>query len=314
MATRLMGARGWLARQPWIWSYLAALIVWGAIVVVVHGHGAIPTLSVAVQVATFFVIVGIGQMLVITAGPGNIDLSIPGVMVLAGFMAMGTMNGSDADLAAGVLIGIAVGLATGIVNVVLIQVFTIPPMIGTLAVGFILQSLAIAYSGGHSQVPAPALARFTTLIVSDVPIMAVVFVAVTAVVATVLRRSVFGRSVLAVGQSPRAAYLAGLRVPGTLAGVYLISAMLSGLAGTLLSAYSGGASLDMGEVYLLMSIAVVVLGGTSIAGGQAAVAGLWGAATLLDLIVTMLDVMRVGAGLRYVVTGVIIIGVLAVAK
>ncbi len=303
-----------LDRSPWIWAYLGALIVWLLTVAAVQGRGGFETLAVAVQFATFFVIVGIGQMLVIAAGPGNIDLSIPGVMTLAGYVAMGVMNGSNAALLPGLLTGIAVGLATGIANVVLIQALAIPPMIGTLAAGFVVQSMAIVYSSGSTAKPAPALADFTTLQVSRVPVIALVFIAVTIAVAQVLRRSTFGRSVLAVGQSPRAAYLAGLKVAWTLAGVYLISAMLSGLAGTLLAAYSGGASLDMGEAYLLMSIAVVVLGGTSVAGGQASAAGLWGAATLLDLIVTMLDVMRVGAGLRYVVTGLIIIAVLAIAK
>jgi ribose transport system permease protein len=129
-----------------------------------------------------------------------------------------------------------------------------------------------------------------------------------------LRRTIFGRSVLAVGQNPRAARLAGLNVNRTLGGVYVISGVLAGVAGMLLAAYSGGASLNMGEDYLLMSIAVVVLGGTSIAGGSAAVAGVWGAATLLDLVVTMLNVMRVQAGVRYLVTGCIIIAVLALAK
>ncbi len=306
--------RRWLNRNPWVWCYVGTLIVWLATLAVVHGRGGIETLSVAVQFATFFVIVGIGQMLVIAAGPGNIDLSIPGVMTLAGYLAMGAMHGSNGGLLAGLLAGIAVGLATGVANVVLIQALAIPPMIGTLAAGFVVQSMAIVYSRGSTAPPSPALAWFTTLQVADVPVLALVFVAVTGLVAQVLHRSVFGRSVLAVGQSPRAAYLSGLRVGGTLAGVYLISGILSGLAGTLLSAYSGGASLDMGEAYLLMSIAVVVLGGTSIAGGQASVVGLWGAATLLDLIVTMLNVMQVGAGLRYVVTGLIIIAVLAVAK
>ena len=303
-----------LDRNPWIWAYAGALVVWALTVAAVQGRGALETLSVAVQFATFFVIVGIGQMLVIAAGPGNIDLSIPGVMTLAGYIAMGVMNGSNGALVPGLLAGLGVGLATGIANVVLIQALAIPPMIGTLVAGFVVQSMAIVYSSGSTAKPAPALANFTTLQIARVPVIALVFIAVTIAVAQVLRRSTFGRSVLAVGQSPRAAYLAGLNVPWTLAGVYLIFAMLSGLAGTLLAAYSGGASLDMGEAYLLMSIAVVVLGGTSVTGGQASVAGLWGAATLLDLIVIMLDVMRVGAGLRYVVTGLIIIAVLALAK
>jgi len=307
-------SRAWLDRNPWVWSFAGALGVWVLTVAVAHGRGGIETLSVAVQFATFYVIVGMGQMLVIAAGPGNIDLSIPGMMTLAGYLSMGVMGGSDGHLLAGLASGIGAGLAVGIANVVLIQGLAIPPMIGTLAAGFVVQSVAIAYSSGSTAKPAPTLARFTTLQVFDVPVIAVVFALAAAAMAVVMQRSVFGRSVRAVGQNRRAAYLAGLRVERTLAGVYLLSAMLAGLAGTLLAAYSGGASLDMGTDYLLMSIAVVVLGGTSIAGGDAMVAGLWGAAALLDLVVTMLNVMQVRAGLRYVVTGLIIIGVLAVAR
>ncbi|MBV9748296.1 MAG: ABC transporter permease [Acetobacteraceae bacterium] len=310
----MTGARALLESRPWVWSFFGALIVWLLTVAVVRGHGGIETLAIAVQLATFYVIVGIGQMLVIAAGPGNIDLSIPGVMTLAGYLAMGAMGGANPWLVPGLLLGVCVGLGTGIANVVLIQAFSIPPMIGTLASGFIAESMATAYSSGSTAKPSPGLAWFTTLQVSDVPVLALVFIAVTAVVAVLVRRSVFGRSVLAVGQNPRAAYLAGLKVGRTLAGAYLISAVLASIAGVLLAAYSGGASLDMGSDYLLMSIAVVVLGGTSVSGGEATAAGLWGAATLLELVVTMLNVMQVRAGLRYVVTGCIIIAVLAAGK
>lgn len=304
----------WLDRIPWVWSFLGAAIVWLLTLATVEGRGALATLSVALQFATFYVIVGLGQMLVISVGPGNIDLSIPAVMTLAGYLGMGLMGGSDAGLWAGIGAAIGIGLAAGIVNIVLIQGLLIPPMIGTLAAGFVIQSVAIAYSSGSTAKPAPALVRLTAERVFGLPVIALVFIVLAIVVAAGLRRSVFGRSVLAVGQNPRAAYLAGLRVNRTLASVYLISALLASIAGMLLAAYSGGASLNMGEDYLLMSIAVVVLGGTSIAGGQAVVAGVWGAALLLDLVVTMLNVMRVAAGWRYVVTGMIIIGVLAVAR
>ncbi len=306
--------RAWLDRNPWVWSFVGAGIVWLLTSATVEGRGALATLAVALQFATFFVIVGLGQTLVISAGPGNIDLSIPAVMTLAGYLGMGLMQGSDTGLLAGIAAAIGIGLAAGIVNIVLIQGLRIPPMIGTLAAGFVIQSVAIAYSSGSTAKPAPALAQFTAARFLGVPVIALVFILVAMLVAAGLRRSVFGRSVLAVGQNPRAAYLAGLEVSRTLAGVYVISALLAGIAGLLLAAYSGGASLNMGEDYLLMSIAVVVLGGTSIAGGQAAVAGIWGSAVLLDLVVTMLNVMRVAAGWRYLVTGVIIIGVLAVAR
>jgi ribose transport system permease protein len=308
------GARAWLDARPWVWSFGAALVVWLLIALVVQGRGMMATLAVALQFATFYAIVGIGQMLAIAAGPGNIDLSIPGVMTFAGYVAMGTMNGANGGLALGLAAGIGVGLVAGAFNVGLIQALSIPPMIGTLAAGFVFQSMAIAYSRGSQARPAPLLATFSSTSVLGMPLIALVFIALTATVALALRRSVFGRSVLANGQNARAARLAGLAVRRTLALVYLASAVLAAMAGILLAAYSGGAALNMGEDYLLMSIAVVVLGGTSVAGGQASPAGLWGAATLLDLVVTMLNVMRVGAGVRYVVTGLIIIGVLALAK
>ncbi len=304
----------WLGARPWIWSFGAAFVVWMIIALAAQGRGMLATLAVALQFATFYAIVGIGQMMAIAAGPGNIDLSIPGVMTLAGFVAMGEMNGGDAGVAAGLAAGIAVGFAAGAFNVGLIQGLRIPPMIGTLAAGFVFQSMAIAYSRTSHPAPPPALMSLSAGRVFGAPVIALIFMILTALVAFVLNRSVFGRSVLAIGQNVRAARLAGLAVRRNVAAVYVLSAVLSAVAGILLSAYSGGATLDMGADYLLMSIAVVVLGGTSVAGGQASPAGLWGAATLLYLVGTMLNVMRVGAGVRYIVTGLIIIGVLALAK
>ncbi len=306
--------RAWLDGRPWIWSFAAALVVWLITALVVQGRGMLATLAVALQFATFYAIVGIGQMLAITAGPGNIDLSIPGVMTFAGYVAIGLMNGSNAGVGLGIAAGAAIGIAAGVFNVGLIQGLRIPPMIGTLASGFVFQSMAIAYSHTTNAAPAPLLVAFSAARLLGVPLIALIFIILTALVTVALGRSVFGRSVLAIGQNVHAARLAGLAVRRTLALVYLSSAVLAAVAGMLLAAYSGGAALDMGSDYLLMSIAVVVLGGTAISGGQASPAGLWGAAILLDLVVTMLNVMHVGAGVRYLVTGIIIIGVLALAK
>ena len=75
-----------------------------------------------------------------------------------------------------------------------------------------------------------------------------------------------------------------------------------------------GAALNMGEEYLLSSIAVVVIGGTSVAGGYGNVPGLWGAALFLFLLVTMLNTFGAGAGVRLVLTGLIIIGVIVAAS
>lgn len=306
--------RRWLDANPWLWSLAGALAVWGLTVASVEGRGGAETLATALGFAAFYTLVGMGQMLVIAAGPGNIDLSIPSVMTLAGYLAMGAMRAQDSGLALGIAIALGVGLAAGIANVVLIRGLRIPPMIATLAAGFVMQSMTIAYSRGSTAKPAPLLLEFSLARLAGVPLLAVLVLVVAAAMAFVLARAVFGRSVLAIGQNARAAYLAGVAIPRTMAGVYILSALLAAVAGLLLAAYSGGASLNMAEDFLLMSIAVVVLGGTSIAGGQATVTGVWTASLFLYLIVTMLNVLGVGAGLRYVITGLIIIFVLALSR
>jgi ribose transport system permease protein len=92
-----------------------------------------------------------------------------------------------------------------------------------------------------------------------------------------------------------------------------MSAVLASLCGYFLAGFSGGAALNMGEEYLLMSIAVVVIGGTSVAGGFANLPGLWGAALFMFLLVSMLNTVGLNAGYRLIVTGLIIVGIIAVS-
>jgi len=145
------------------------------------------------------------------------------------------------------------------------------------------------------------------------PVMAIAGFVLAAVMAVVLQRTIYGRSVLAVGQNPRAAHLAGVKVERTRFLTYALSGGFAGLAGALMAGYFGGASLDMGKDYLMNSIAVVVIGGTSVAGGRANLAGLWGASLFLFLLVTMLNALGTGTGLRLVLTGLIIIAVIVAA-
>ena len=88
---------------------------------------------------------------------------------------------------------------------------------------------------------------------------------------------------------------------------------LGGLDGALLAGYFRGANVDLGNEYLLASIGVVVIGGTSVSGGRANVAGIWGAALFLILLLTMLNTFGVSAGVRLLLTGLIIVGVITVA-
>ncbi|WP_333825006.1 ABC transporter permease [Pinisolibacter sp.] len=302
-----------LSAKPWIWSYLGMTLVWLATTIHSGGTGGAQVLTAALSFATFTVIVGIGQMFVITTGPGNVDLSIPSTISLAGVVAMKVMEGSDDLLVVGLVIALACGLAVGIFNYLLIRILRIPPIIATLSSSFLVLSTAIAYGRGLKIKPPPLLADFTTAQVWGLPILALVVILFAMAMSVLLHRTLYGRSVMAIGQNMRAARLAGIRVERVRFLTYTLSAVLASLTGYLLAGFSGGASLNMGQEYLLASIAVVVIGGTSVAGGRANIPGIWGAAMFLFLLVTMLNTFGASAGIRLILTGVIIIAVITTA-
>ena len=148
---------------------------------------------------------------------------------------------------------------------------------------------------------------------AGLPVAAAVAALASAGVAVLIHKTVFGREVTAIGQNRRAARLAGINVARVRCLTYVLCGALGGLNGALLAGYFRGASVDLGNDYLLASIAVVVIGGTSVAGGEATVAGLWGAALFLIFLQIMLNAVDAGAGMRLVVTGLVIVAVITAA-
>ena len=297
--------------KPWLWSFLAALLVWLATLAFTRGEGAAALTSGALAFSAFFVIVGVGQMFVITTGPGNIDLSIPANIALSGAVGMKLMDGQDGLIALGVAGVLGLGVLIGCANYALIRVLRIPPIIATLSASFLLQSMAIAYGRSVRIAPPEWFYQFSTGHIAGIPYLALAVGLLTVVAGYVLSRTLYGRWTLALGQNMRAAELAGVRVERVRCATYVLSAVFASVCGVLLAGFSGGASLSMGDEYLLASIAVVVIGGTSVAGGFSNVPGLWGAALFLYLLVSMLNTFGASAGVRLILTGVIIIAVIA---
>ena len=300
-------------RQPWLWSYLAAAAVFLATVLFTGGAGMAGLAQAALTFAAFSVLVGVGQMFVITLGPGNVDLSIPATMTLAGTVALKAMNGVAGTEFLGLVVTLTIGLGVGFGNYALIKALRIPPIIATLSTSFIVQSAAIWTNRGLRIKPPERLADFATGAALGVPNLAWIALVVAAAAWVLLERSLYGRSVAAIGQNLRAARLAGVPVDGVRLATYLLCAVLAALAGFLLACFSGGAALNMGAEYLLMSIAVVVIGGSSVAGGYSNVPGIWGASLFMFLVVSMLNTYGLGAGVRLVLTGLIIIAVILAA-
>ncbi len=305
-------ARSLFAR-PWLWSFVGAGVVWLAAVAITGGYGAGGMLTAALSLAVFTVIAGVGQMFVITLGPGNVDLSLPANIGLASAVAMKTMAGDDALVALGLLAALGCGLAVGAANYLLIRALRIPPIIATLSASFVIQSVDISYGRGLQIKPPPGFADFTNIQWFGLPLIAILTALFALAASVALNRTIWGRSVLAIGQNIRAARLAGISVEPTRFATYALCGALGGLDGALLAGYFRGANVDIGNEYLLASIAVVVIGGTSVSGGKANLPGVWGGALFLVLLLTMLNTFGVSAGVRLLATGLIIVAVIAAA-
>lgn len=302
-----------LSRKPWLWSFAAAFVVWVATILFTGGASAIGLSQAALTFAAFSILVGIGQMFVITLGPGNIDLCVPATMTLAGTVALKFMQVDNSLILPGLVVAIAIGIAVGIGNYALIKILQIPPIIATLSMSFIVQSTAIWTNRGLRIKPPEALAKFTTETTIGIPNVALVALVLSVLAFILLQKTVYGRWIAAIGQSIRSARMAGIPVDGTRFVTYVLCAVLAAVCGYLLASFSGGAALNMGSEYLLMSIAVVVIGGTAVAGGDSNVAGIWGASLFMFLVVSMLNTYGAGAGIRLIMTGIIIIAVIVVA-
>ncbi|TIO91455.1 MAG: ABC transporter permease, partial [Mesorhizobium sp.] len=145
-------------------------------------------------------------------GFGNVDLSLPANIGLASAVAMKVMGGSDSMIVVGLLAALACGAAIGAINYLLIWALRIPPIIATLSASFIIQSVDISYGRGLQIKPPPGFADFTNWQVLGIPVLAMLTVVFTIAAALALQRMIYGRSVLAVGQNIRAAWLAGVNV------------------------------------------------------------------------------------------------------
>jgi ribose transport system permease protein len=302
-----------LRRARWALGFVVAALMWICTAAYAGGQGAGDTLITAIAFGTFSVIVGTGQMLVIASGDGNFDLSVPAVMTLAAYISMGLMHGDNGLLPVGFVVALAVGAVAGVLNFLAIAALRLPPMIATLAWSFVFQSLAMDLGGDATVKPPDLLSAFTVFRFGGVQLMPLIVMLFTAVMTIAINRTLFGRHLLATGQSERGARLAGINVARVRLRSYVLCGTASALAGFLLSGFTGGAALNMGDTYMMESVAVVVLGGASVAGGEANPVGIWGAALFFNLLAIMLNTFHLEAGVRLLLTGVMVVLIVTIA-
>ena len=272
---------------PYALVFLALVI--GAIVVPRFlSSGSLDSMS---STAAYVGIIAIGQTLVLLLG--GIDLSIPytlnlAAVVLTGLQAQGFSGASAVALA------LLVGLGVGMVNGFGVAVLEVSPLVMTLGMNSILEGIALIYTGGTPVGTAPSFITTLSTGVDGVPYVVMLWVGLTVVVTLVLVFTNFGRWIYSIGSNRRASELCALPIKRTIFATYAMSGLFAGFGGILLAGYSGQAYLGMGDNYLLLSIAVVVIGGTSVFGGRGSYVQTVGGALLITIITTALLTVGVG--------------------
>ena len=256
-------------------------------------------------------ILGVGQtFVIITAG---IDLSIGSLVALTGVVMAQVANHVSLSGALLVIVtlltGLAVGAAAGWVNALPVVKLNLPPFITTFALLEVALGLSYIISGGHPiPVDDPAFSAIGTGALFGVPVPVFWMVVVVSVASVLLLRTRFGRYVFALGGNEEAARLAGVAVGRIKSWVYVISGMCAAVVGFLYMARFSSGSPDTGtHDELLEAIAAVVVGGTSLMGGQGSIWGTFFGALLIGLLYNAMNLIHVDSYLQKVVLGAVIL-------
>ncbi len=254
-------------------------------------------------------IIAVGMTFVIISG--GFDLSVGSIYALGGTVFAGVTLHSG-SVFAGAAVALAAGLLAGSVNGVLVARLRVNPFVATLGTSSAIAGLAFIYS--HSSpfiVKAVSFQNLALTQIAGISLPILILIVVALLGAFLLSQTSFGRNVSAVGGNEQAAVLSGLRVPWLVASSYVMTGLLSALAGMMDASRLGVGQANVGATVALDTIAMVVVGGTSLRGGEGAV---WRSVVGLLILATLTNVfysLNVNQNWQSIAKGVIVVAAVA---
>lgn len=273
----------------------------------------VQNLSIITQQASVNIVLAAGMTFVIlTAG---IDLSVGAILAASAVVAMLASLSPQFGML-GIGAGIGFGLLLGLTNGVLIAFMRLPPFIVTLGALTAMRGLARLLADDktvfNAELPFAFIGNDSVL---GVPWLVIIALLVVAVSWFILRRTVIGVQIYAVGGNHEAARLSGIKVWKVLLFVYAVSGMLAGLGAVMTaSRLSAANGLQLGQSYELDAIAAVILGGTSFTGGVGSIGGTLIGALIIAVLTNGLVLLGVSDIWQYIIKGIVIIGAVALDR
>jgi ribose transport system permease protein len=256
-------------------------------------------------------ILAAGQTLVVLTG--GIDLSVAAIATGAAYILTTSASlGSVAAVALALLVGVLVGLVNGVG----IAVLGVQPLVMTLGTGLMTGGVLTVYSqqmlASQPHVPEFIQTLGAGKYLDALPFDLLLWAPIAFLMIFGLTRSGFGRLLYAVGDNREACKLAGVRVWRVLLAGYVLCGLLAAIAGIVLVGSTNAADLSLADVYLLPSIAAVIIGGTSIFGGRGGYAGSIVGALILTVLTSILTLLDAPEPIKQILYGAIILALAAV--
>jgi ribose transport system permease protein len=288
-------------------TFVVLLLLWAYSLIRVEGYRTVNYNLFTLRVAAFLAIVAAGQTLVVLMA--GIDLSVAAVVTMAGVVGGNLI--SQMGQTWGILITLAICALVGVGNGIGVVSLRLPPLVMTLASLSIIQGVLLVYNAGKPVSGQSDFLHYWALgsfLRIPTPVWALAVVSVISIV--LLHFTAYGRAIYAIGNNPRAALLSGIPIGLVQIVTYALCSLCAGITGLLLLGRTGYSSKTAGDPYLLMSIAAVVIGGTSILGGRGKFIGAIGGALVLTILVNVLTVENISEAGRMIVQGGLILALL----
>jgi ribose transport system permease protein len=293
--------------DPVILTFVVLLLLWGFSLYRTEGFRTVNYTMLTLRTAAFLGIVAAGQTLVILMG--GIDLSVAAVITMTGVVAGNLMT--QIGEAGGILVTLVIAILVGVCNGLGVTVLRLPPLVMTLATLSIIQGVLLVYNAGKPiSGESPFLEFWAKDKILGVPAAVWVLGGVTLICFVLLHFTSFGRGIYAIGNNPRASYISGIPTTAIQIATYALCSFFAGITGLLLLGRTGYSSKTAGDPYMLMSIAAVVIGGTSIIGGRGKIVGTIGGALVMTILINLLTVENIDESVRMMIQGGLILALL----
>lgn len=312
----MRGGGDWrtMLRNPIVLALAVAVALFVVGEMIAPGFASYGSVMNALRVAAFLGVIAAGQTIVILAGGEGIDLSVGKIATFSAIVIAQVSQGQDGRMLQAVLFALLYCGLIGLANGIGVAYLRIPPLVMTLGMVGVVQGIIRVYSGGQPEGRAPLL--LAQIINARTPGLGIrgsvwVWMAIAVFVIWLLRRTTFGRRVYSLGANREASELSGINVQRNLVAVYITSSLFAAVAGIMLIGFSGAASISLADHYQLLSVAAVVIGGTTLAGGVGGYIGTAIGAVVLQALSNLLVALNIGSAGRQIVNGVILIVLLS---